>query len=44
MGCENMYVADTSVFPSASGVNPMITVMAIADGIARGIAAKLDQF
>ncbi|KAI1775112.1 GMC oxidoreductase-domain-containing protein [Hypoxylon cercidicola] len=40
-GCDNLYVADTSVFPSACGVNPMITVMAIADRIARGIAAKL---
>ncbi|OTB05737.1 hypothetical protein M426DRAFT_21763 [Hypoxylon sp. CI-4A] len=40
-GCDNLYVADTSVFPSASGVNPMITVMAIADRIARGIVANL---
>jgi choline dehydrogenase-like flavoprotein len=39
-GCENLYVADTSVFPSASGVNPMVTAMAIADGIARNIAAR----
>ncbi|KAJ2997599.1 hypothetical protein NUW58_g610 [Xylaria curta] len=39
-GSEGLYVADTSVFPSASGVNPMITVMAIADHIARGIAAR----
>ncbi|KXJ94234.1 hypothetical protein Micbo1qcDRAFT_187923 [Microdochium bolleyi] len=36
---EDLYVADASVFPSASGVNPMITVMALADRIARGIAA-----
>ncbi|KAI8945259.1 FAD/NAD(P)-binding domain-containing protein [Xylaria longipes] len=40
-GCEGLYVADASVFPSASGVNPMITVMAIADHIARGIAVRL---
>lgn len=38
---ENLYVADASVFPSASGVNPMITIMAISDRIARGIAAGL---
>ncbi|KAM7192803.1 GMC oxidoreductase [Rhypophila sp. PSN 637] len=38
---ENLYVADASVFPSASGVNPMITVMAIADWIARGIVSDL---
>ncbi|KAI2618190.1 long-chain fatty alcohol dehydrogenase [Hypoxylon sp. NC1633] len=38
---ENLYIADTSVFPSASGDNPMITVMAIADHVARGIAASM---
>lgn len=40
-GKENLYVADSSVFPSASGVNPMITVMAIADWISRGIDKEL---
>ncbi|KAF4978365.1 hypothetical protein FZEAL_5240 [Fusarium zealandicum] len=40
-GTENLYVADSSVFPSASGVNPMITVMAIADWISRGVDADL---
>ncbi|KAI0118190.1 long-chain fatty alcohol dehydrogenase [Nemania sp. FL0031] len=39
-GCENLYVADASVFPTASGVNPMITIMAIADRIARGIVLR----
>ncbi|KAH8673573.1 long chain fatty alcohol oxidase [Xylariales sp. PMI_506] len=38
---EDLYVADASVFPSASGVNPMITNMAIADCIARGISKEL---
>ncbi|KAH6963805.1 hypothetical protein DER45DRAFT_123402 [Fusarium avenaceum] len=38
---ENLYVADASVFPSASGVNPMITIMAIADWISRGVDAEL---
>ncbi|KAI1802993.1 long-chain fatty alcohol dehydrogenase [Daldinia bambusicola] len=38
---ENLYIADASVFPSASGVNPMITIMAISDRIARGVAATL---
>ncbi|KAK1827783.1 hypothetical protein QBC39DRAFT_418960 [Podospora conica] len=41
-GTQGLYVADASVFPSASGVNPMVTVMAIADCIARGVAADLE--
>ena len=40
-GTENLYVADASVFPSASGVNPMVTNMAIADMISRRIAEGL---
>lgn len=40
-GTEGLYVADASVFPSASGVNPMVTNMAIADWISRGIADGL---
>ncbi|KAK0623573.1 hypothetical protein B0T14DRAFT_427954 [Immersiella caudata] len=38
---EGVYVADASVFPSASGVNPMVTTMAIADWIARNVAEEL---
>jgi choline dehydrogenase-like flavoprotein len=40
-GTEGLYVADASVFPSASGVNPMVTNMAISDWISRGIAEGL---
>lgn len=42
-GTEDLYVADASVFPSASGVNPMITNMAIADMISRGIGRELSD-
>ncbi len=34
---RGLYVADASVFPTSSGVNPMITIMAIADHVARAI-------
>lgn len=42
-GTSGLYVADASVLPSASGVNPMITVMTVSDHIARGIAASLSE-
>ncbi|PVH99665.1 long chain fatty alcohol oxidase [Periconia macrospinosa] len=40
-GTKGLYVADASVFPSASGVNPMVTNMAISDWISRGVAEGL---
>ena len=40
-GTENLYVADASIFPSASGVNPMVTNMAISDWISRGLAKEM---
>jgi choline dehydrogenase-like flavoprotein len=40
-GTEGLYVSDASVFPSASGVNPMVTNMAISDYISRGISRDL---
>ncbi|KAL6868005.1 GMC oxidoreductase [Trichoderma novae-zelandiae] len=40
-GTSNLYVADSSVFPSASGVNPMVTVLSIADWISRGVSREL---
>jgi choline dehydrogenase-like flavoprotein len=37
---QNLYVADGSAFPSALGVNPQITILAMATGIAREVARK----
>jgi len=36
-----LYVADASVLPSALGANPMLTIMACARRIARGMAERL---
>jgi choline dehydrogenase-like flavoprotein len=36
-----LYVLDGSSFPSASGVNPQISIQAIAHMGARGLAARL---
>ena len=40
-GTEGLFVADASVFPSASGVNPMVTTMATADWISRCVGKDL---
>lgn len=40
---RGLYVADASVFPSASGVNPMVTNLAISDVISRRVAAGLKK-
>lgn len=39
--CKDIYVADASTMPTASGVNPMITTMAIARLISLGIVEEL---
>ena len=38
---EGLYVADASLFPTASGVNPMLSVMALAHRAAGRLAARL---
>jgi long-chain-alcohol oxidase len=38
---RDLYVCDGSAFPTASGVNPQISIQAIAHMNARGLAAKL---
>ncbi len=36
-----LYVADASLFPTAVGVNPMVTIMAFARRVAAGLAERL---
>lgn len=42
-GYEGLYIADASVFPSASGVNPMITTMAFGEWIGRRVAEEVQR-
>jgi choline dehydrogenase-like flavoprotein len=37
---RNLYVADGSLFPTALGVNPQITILSLATGLARDVASK----
>jgi long-chain-alcohol oxidase len=38
---RGLFVADASVFPTASGVNPMLSIMGLAHRAAGGIAARV---
>lgn len=39
-GMDNLYISDTGIFASSPAVNPMLTVMALADRVAQKIAAR----
>ena len=43
-GFKNLFVCDASVFPTAVGVNPQITVMTIASIVAQRIANKWKHY
>ncbi len=40
-GVKGLFVCDSSVFPSACGVNPMLSIMALAHRASRGIKDQL---
>ncbi len=41
-GADALYVADGSLLPSSIGVNPMMTIIAMASRVARQLAARLN--
>jgi choline dehydrogenase-like flavoprotein len=41
-GLPNVFVADASLFPSASGVNPMVTIAALAYQVASSVHRRLN--
>jgi choline dehydrogenase-like flavoprotein len=40
-GVDGLYVADASLLPTSVGVNPMMTIIACATHVARGVGEKL---
>ncbi len=40
-GTKGLWVADASVLPSASGANPMVTTMALAEWIADKVKEEM---
>ena len=42
-GLDWLYVADGSLFPGSSGVNPYVTIMALADRVAESLARSLAE-
>jgi choline dehydrogenase-like flavoprotein len=39
-GSEGLYIADASLLPTSVGVNPMMTIIACASRVARGVAER----
>jgi long-chain-alcohol oxidase len=39
--CDDLYVVDTSIFPTASGANPMLTVLTLSHMLSTRLAARL---
>ena len=42
-GVQCLYVADGSLFPTSVGVNPMMTILAFAKQVARGVVETAEQ-
>ena len=42
-GAEGLYVADGSLLPASVGVNPMMTIIACAARVARGVAEAVTE-
>ncbi|MCB0365553.1 MAG: GMC family oxidoreductase [Bdellovibrionaceae bacterium] len=42
-GQRNLYVADASLFPAASEINPYLTIMALADRVAQAVRSDLGE-
>lgn len=40
--CKNVYIADGSLFPTAVGVNPMVTIEAIALHVSRHVISAME--
>ena len=42
-GTEGLYVADAGMLPTSVGVNPMMTIIAMAARVARGVPEALER-
>lgn len=42
-GMKNLYIADSSTFPNAPGINPMLTILAMAHRASESILAEAGQ-